>query len=169
MTGLHRRLLFAALGGLLVLGACGGSSKSSSNSSSSSSSNAAPATTLDAQQTKDAITKVYTDFFNGANPDLNAKLQLLDDPQKYTNVYMKFANDPTTGPELKGASAQVTNVQVNPDGTATVTYTLNLNGTPTLMNQMGTAVLKNGVWKVSGTTFCDLAALGATTTDPACE
>jgi hypothetical protein len=166
MTGLHRRLLVAVLGGLLVLGACSSSSKSSTSSSSSS---AAPTTTLDAQQTKDAITKVFTDFFNGANPDLNAKLQLLDNPQKYSNVYMKFANDPTTGPELKGASAQVSNVQVNADGTATVTYTLSLNGTPALMNQMGTASQVNGQWRVAGTTFCDLAALGATTTDPACE
>ena len=79
---------------------------------------------------------------------------------------MKFANDPTTGPELKGASAQVSNVQVNPDGTADVTYTFSLNGTPALMNQIGKAIQVNGQWRVAGTTFCDLAALGATNHRP---
>jgi hypothetical protein len=163
MTGLQRRLIVAVVGGLLVLGACGGSSKSAATTTTT-----APTTTLSPQQTKDAITKVFTDFFNGANPDLNGKLQLLDDPAKYQAVYTKFANDPTTGPELKGASATVTNVVVNSDGTADVTYTLNLNGSPTLKDQVGKAVQVNGQWRVSGTTFCDLAALGSTTTDPAC-
>jgi hypothetical protein len=164
MTGLQRRLMVAVVGGLLVLGACGGSS----NKSAATTTTTAPTTTLSPQQSMDAIKKVYTDFFNGANPDLNAKLALVDDPEKYRNVYMKFANDPTTGPELKGASATVSNVVLNSDGTADVTYTLNLNGNPTLMNQMGKAILVNGQWRVAGTTFCDLAALGSTTTDPAC-
>jgi hypothetical protein len=165
MIGWQRRLVVAAFGGLLALAACGGSSNKNAASTTTTT---APTTTLTEQQNKDAISKVYTDFFNGANSDLNAKLQLLDDPAKYSNVYMKFANDPTTGPELKGASATVSNVQLNPDGTAEVTYTLNLNGTPTLTDQKGKAVQVNGQWRVSGTTFCDLAALGATETDPAC-
>jgi predicted component of type VI protein secretion system len=167
MIGWQRRLVVAAFGGLLVLAACGGSSNK--NAATTTTTTTAPTTTLTEQQNKDAIAKVYTDFFNGANPDLNAKLQLVDDPAKYKNVYMKFANDPTTGPELKGSSVTVTNVQLNPDGTAEVTYTLNLNGTPTLKDQKGKAVQVNGQWRVSGTTFCDLAALGATETDPACE
>jgi len=164
MFGFQRRVVVAVVIGLLVLGACGGSS----NKNAATTTTTAPTTTLSPQQNKDAITKVFTDFFNGANPDLNAKLQLLDDPNKYQGVYMKFANDPTTGPELKGTSVAVSNVVLNSDGTADVTYTLNLNGTPALKDQMGKAVQVNGQWRVAGTTFCDLAALGATTVDPAC-
>ncbi|HEY2814727.1 MAG TPA: hypothetical protein VGJ03_14780 [Acidimicrobiales bacterium] len=167
MSELRRRLLAVGLCGLFVVtAACGGSSNKSAATTTTTT---APTTTLTEQQNKDAVTKVFTDFFDGSNTDLNAKLQLLDDPAKYMNVYTKFATDPTTGPELKSTSATVSNVVINSDGTADVTYTLNLNGNPTLMNQMGKAILVNGQWKVTGTTFCDLAALGSTTVDPACQ
>ena len=164
MIGLQRRLLVAVVGGLLVIAACGGSSKKSAATTTTT----APTTTLTEQQNKDAITKAFVAFFDGTNTDLNAKLQLLDNPDKYKGVYNKFATDPTTGPELAGTSVTVSNVVLNTDGTADVTYTLNLNGAPALMDQIGKAVQVNGVWKVSGTTFCDLAALGSTTVDPAC-
>jgi hypothetical protein len=164
MFGFQRRLVVAVVSGVLVLGACGGSS----NKSAATTTTTAPPTTLSAAQTQDAITTVFTNFFDGTNPDLNAKLKFLDDPAKYQNVYMKFANDPTTGPELKGASATVSKVVPNSDGTADVTYTVNLNGVPALKDQIGKAVLVNGEWKVAGATFCDLAALGSTSVDPAC-
>jgi hypothetical protein len=166
MTGLQRRLAIAVVGGLLVLGACGGSD----NNSSGTTTTTAPSTTLSAQQTQDAVTKVFTDFFDGKNTNLDAKLQLLDDPNKYKALYNKFATDPTTGPQLAGTSVTVTSVTPQPDGSAEVKYTLNLNGTPALMDQLGKAVMVNGQWKVAGSTFCDLAALGnpAAAQDPAC-
>jgi hypothetical protein len=166
MIGRQRRLVAAVLGGLLVLGAC----SSSDNSSATTTTTAPTTTTLTEAQSKEAITKVFTDFFDGKNTDLNAKLQLLDDPAKYQALYNKFATDPVTGPQLAGTSVTVTNVDLKTDGTAEVTYTLNLNGTPALMDQLGKAVLVDGEWKVSGTTFCDLAALGnpAAAQDPAC-
>lgn len=166
MIGLQRRLVVAVVGGLLVLGACGGSDDSGSGTTTTT----APTTTLSEAQSKAAITTVFTDFFDGKNTDLNAKLQLLDDPAKYQALYNKFATDPVTGPQLAGTSVTVTNVDLKTDGTAEVTYTLNLNGTPALMDQLGKAVLIDGEWKVSGTTFCDLAALGnpAAAQDPAC-
>jgi hypothetical protein len=148
----------------LVVAACGGSGNKAATTTT------APPTTLSAQQNMDQVAKVFTDFFNGANPDLDAKLALLDNPEKLRALYTKFANDPTTGPQLKGTSATVTKVVLNGDGTADVTYTLNLNVTPALMDQIGKAILQNGGWKVSGTTFCDLAALSdpANGQDPAC-
>jgi len=169
MIGEHRRVAVGVVGGLLmlaVLGACGGSD----NKSSATTTTTAPTTTLTEAQNKAAITKVFTEFFDGKNPDLNAKLQKLDDPAKYQALYTKFANDPTTGPQLAGTSITVTNVDLKSDGTAEVTYTLNLNGTPALMDQLGTAVQVGGEWRVAGTTFCDLAALGnpAAAQDPAC-
>ena len=166
MTGLQRRFAIAVAGALLVLGACGGSS----NSSSGTTTTTAPPTTLSPQQTQDAVSKVFTDFFDGKNTDLNAKLQLLDDPNKYKELYNKFATDPTTGPQLAGTSVTITSVTPQPDGSAEVKYTLNLNGVPALMDQLGKAVMVNGQWKVAGSTFCDLAALGnpAAAQDPAC-
>jgi hypothetical protein len=94
----------------------------------------------------------------------------MDDPDKYKALYNKFATDPTTGPQLAGTSITVTSVTMQPDGTAEVKYTLNLNGTPALMDQLGKAVMVNGQWKVAGSTFCDLASLGnpAAAQDPAC-
>ena len=169
MIGLQRRVVVAVVGGLLVLGACGGSSSNSSNTTTTTTT--APPTTLSAAQTQDAIKKVFTDFFDGKNTDLNAKLQLLDDPQKYKALYNKFATDPTTGPQLAGTSVTVTSVTPQPDGSAEVKYTLNLNGNPALTDQLGKAVQVNGQWKVAGSTFCDLAALGnpSAAQDPACQ
>jgi hypothetical protein len=169
MIGRQGRLVATVVSGLLVLGvlgACGGSDDNSSDTTTTT----APTTTLTEAQKKDAITKVFTDFFDGKNPDLNAKAQKLDDPDKYMALYNKFATDPVTGPQLAGTSITVTNVDLKPDGTAEVTYTLNLNGTPALENQLGTAVQVDGEWRVAGSTFCDLAALGnpAAAQDPAC-
>jgi hypothetical protein len=166
MIGFQRRLAVAVVSGLLVLGACGGSD----NKSAGTTTTTAPTTTLSAAQTQEAITKVFTDFFDGKNPDLNAKLQLLDDPGRFKTLYNRFATDPTTGPELAGTSVTVTSVTMQPDGTAEVKYTLNLNGAPALTDQLGKAVMVDGRWKVAGSTFCDLAALGnsAAALDPAC-
>jgi ABC-type glycerol-3-phosphate transport system substrate-binding protein len=166
MTGLQRRLIVAVVGGLLVLGACGGSS----NKNAATTTTTAPTTTLSPQQTKDAITKVFTDFFNGKNPDLNAKLQLLDNPAKFSALYNKFATDKTTGPELAGTSVTVTDVSPTGPDSADVTFTINLNGNPALMNQKGTATRVNGQWRVAGSTFCDLATLSdpSNASDPAC-
>ena len=170
MIGGQRRLVAAVVGGLLMLGMLGACGGSDDKKSSDTTTTTAPATTLTEAQNKDAITKVFTEFFDGKNPDLNAKLQKLDDPNKYSALYNKFATDPTTGPQLAGTSITVTNIDLKPDGTAEVTYTLNLNGTPALMDQLGKAVLVDGQWRVAGTTFCDLAALGnpAAAQDPAC-
>ena len=131
MIGGQRRLVVGVVGGLLmigVLGACGGSDDKSSATTTTT----APTTTLTEAQNKEAITTVFTEFFDGKNTNLDAKLQKLDDPDKYKALYNKFATDATTGPQLAGTSVTVTNIDLKPDGTAEVTYTLNLNGTPAL-------------------------------------
>ena len=164
MIGFQRRLVVAVVSGVLVLGACGGSEQQECGDDHHDRATHHVVGCTDPGRDHDGV----HDFFDGTNPDLNAKLKFLDDPAKYQNVYMKFANDPTTGPELKGASATVSKVVPNSDGTADVTYTVNLNGVPALKDQIGKAVLVNGQWKVAGATFCDLAALGSTSVDPAC-
>src|SRR3954452_22504140 len=123
MMGLQRRLLVAVVGGLLVVAACGGSDDKTAATTTTTT---APPTTLSAQQSKDAITKAFTDFFDGKNPDLNAKLQKLDDPDKFKALYNKFATGATTGPQLAGTSVTVTKVDPTGPDTADVTYTINL-------------------------------------------
>jgi hypothetical protein len=167
MIGFQRRLVVAVVSGVLVLGAC---SDSNDNSSATTTTTTAPPTTLSEAQNKDAITKVYTDFFNGANTNLDAKIQLLDDPEKFNALYNKFATGPMTSAQLAGTSVTVTDVKLTGPESADVTYTINLMGNPALQNQIGKAVLVNGEWKVAGSTFCDLATLSdpANAQDPAC-
>jgi hypothetical protein len=169
MIGLQRRVVIAVVGGLLVLGACGGSSSNSSNTTTTTTT--APPTTLSAAQTQDAIKKVFTDFFDGTNTNLDTKLQLLDDPNKFKTLYTKFATGPMTSAQLAGTSVTVSDVKMTGPDSADVTFTLNLNGNPALPNQIGKAVLVNGQWKVAGSTFCDLAVLSdpANGQDPACQ
>jgi hypothetical protein len=51
--------------------------------------------------------------------------------------------------------------------TAKVTYDILLSGTPVLTNQSGSAVLQDGTWKVSTTSFCGLLTLNGTKPLPA--
>jgi hypothetical protein len=56
--------------------------------------------------------------------------------------------------------AQVTKVTLTTPTTATVTWNLMNGTTPVLKGSQGQAVLVNGKWLVSETTFCTLVALG---------
>ncbi len=64
-------------------------------------------------------------------------------------------------PEVK--TATVTEVVFTGAETADVTYDLLIDGKPVLPGATGTAVLQDGDWKVSKTTFCTLASLGSPT------
>ncbi|QES52686.1 hypothetical protein DEJ50_26405 [Streptomyces venezuelae] len=56
-------------------------------------------------------------------------------------------------------SARVTEVSFTSPTGARVTYDLLVGGTAVLPGSKGTAVLQDGVWKVSAKTVCDLVAL----------
>ena len=62
-------------------------------------------------------------------------------------------------PEVK--TATVTDVTFTDAENAAVTYDLLIDGKPVLPGATGTAVLVDGTWKVSKTTFCTLASLGS--------
>ncbi|HWC33550.1 MAG TPA: hypothetical protein VG650_01870 [Mycobacteriales bacterium] len=57
--------------------------------------------------------------------------------------------------------AKVSKVTFTSPTTATVNYELLSHGQALLPNATGQAVLQNGVWKVSQSTFCTLVQLGA--------
>ena len=55
--------------------------------------------------------------------------------------------------------ATVEGVTLSDDSNADVKWTLLLEGNPVLPDQSGNAILVDGTWKVSATTFCTLLAI----------
>jgi hypothetical protein len=93
-------------------------------------------------------------FFNGKT-GATQKISLLQNGQTFASVI-----DAQAGTTIaSGASAVVTAVVVESSSTATVSYNVDLNGSPALSNQTGTAVYQDGVWKVGDVSFCALLTL----------
>ena len=66
--------------------------------------------------------------------------------------------------------AKVNSVTLTSTTQATVKYDLDgPGGTSLLPNQVGTAVLVNGVWQVGDASFCGLLALAGGTIPSACK
>ncbi len=114
-------------------------------------------------QQASAVKATWTNFFNGSTPTAERE-QLLQNGSQYAQELAGYSQSPLA----KEASATVTNVKVN-GNTATVTYTINVNGQPELPNQTGEAVLVNGEWKVSDTALCGLLKLAGGQTPPVCS
>jgi hypothetical protein len=104
--------------------------------------------------TKAAIEQVWQTFFDGSTPPAT-RGSLLEHGDQFTHELAAVASSPVS----KGASAQVTSVSLDAAESATVTFSLELNGSPVLKGVKGTAVLVNGAWKVSAASFCQLASL----------
>jgi hypothetical protein len=93
-------------------------------------------------------------FFNGKT-GATQKISLLQNGQTFASVIKAQAGTTIAS----GASAVVTAVVVESSSTATVSYNVDLNGTPALSNQTGTAVYQDGTWKVGDVSFCALLTL----------
>jgi hypothetical protein len=93
-------------------------------------------------------------FFNGKT-GATQKIALLQNGQTFASVIKAQAGTTIAS----GASAVVTAVVVESASTATVSYNVDLNGTPALSNQTGTAVFQDGMWKVGDVSFCALLTL----------
>jgi hypothetical protein len=92
-------------------------------------------------------------FFDATTPTAK-RVSLLENGSKFSAV---LTGQASSG-QGKETSAQVTAVSVA-GSTATVTWSLLLSNIPILKGQKGQAVLKNGVWQVSDTSFCGLLAM----------
>lgn len=92
-------------------------------------------------------------FFDPATPTAT-KVTLLQNGSKFSAVLAGEA----TNAQAKETSAQVTEVTVA-GSAASVTWTLLLSGMPVVKDQKGQAVLANGVWQVSDSSFCGLLSL----------
>jgi hypothetical protein len=172
-----RFLLVAA--GLSLTAACGGGSKTASTTVAASVTTAAttttapvttsapttsapaPTTTVDA---KAAIAANWEKFFSPSQT-IEEREALLENGASYEQALIQRSNDPRQAT----ASAKVKLVELTPPDQATITYDVYLGDTLALPDAQGFAVLQDGVWKVSGESFCALMTLASTDPVPGCS
>lgn len=159
---------FAVPFAVLALVGCGSSSKKAATTSAPTT--LPPTTTTqDPAAAKAAITANWTTFFDGKNPDTNAKLALLENSAKIGDAYKQA--EAKAGTAASQSSSKVSGVELlsiadcntnlgESVPCAKVTYDLLVNGTPALSGQIGYAVYVDGQWKVSQVTDCALSHLG---------
>lgn len=162
------RVLVIAGVSLAMLAACGGSDDTASSSGSSSgsasgsvasedSSPSAAAAPADPVAAEAEVRKNWETFFLTGNPP-ETSLALLEDADQLGEALQIAAK--LRDPNAK-QSAAVKKVTFTSETEADVTYDLSIGGTVVLPGAQGKAVLQDGTWKVSRTTFCTLTALGA--------
>ncbi len=159
-------MLVPALVAALFLSACGGGSSGGAPSSSGSPTGAATVTTrptlapaptapADTAAATKEISTNWTKFFASGTKVADAK-DLLEQGNTLGPALRKAQQeDRQTG---GSRSADVKSVEFTSPTQANVTYTLHI-GTQELPAS-GVAVLEDGTWKVSKTTFCTLVELG---------
>ncbi|MET9618594.1 hypothetical protein [Kitasatospora indigofera] len=145
---------------LLTVGtaACSSSSSSSSPATSASAtpSGTAPADPAAAEAT---VKQNWEKFFNPST-SLDDRTALLQNGEQLKPLLQTVVENPQGGQ----AQAQVGNVTFTSPTTADVTYTLSIQGNVVQADAKGKAVLVDGTWKVSTTTFCGLVTQGGTVT-----
>jgi hypothetical protein len=149
-TGPNRRLIgfigAAALAAGLLAGCGGGSSTPK-----------APAFDEVAAQTQ--VTTNFQKFFTSGGTTAE-HAALLENGAALTAAIDAQSKNPLA----KSAKTTVTKVVILPTHTtATVTYNIAINGNNVITDGTGEAVLQDGKWKVSKTTFCSLANAGSST------
>jgi hypothetical protein len=140
------------------------SAGSSSSSSSSSSPSGAASGPADPAAAEAQIKQNWQAFFNPSTAVAD-KAQYLENGAVLGPLLQVFAADP----RVKQVSATVSNVAFTSPTTATVTYSLSLQGTVVEPNATGKAVLQGGTWKVADSTLCGLVALTGNTSLPGCS
>ena len=171
---------FLVAAGLSLIAACGGASKTASTTvaapvTTAATTTTAPVTTpapttaaaptttttLDA---KTAIAANWEKFFSPSQT-IEEREALLENGASYEQALIQRSNDPRQAT----ASAKVKLVELTPPDQATVTYDVYLGDTVALPDAQGFAVLQDGVWKVSGESFCALMTLASTDPVPGCS
>jgi nitrogen fixation/metabolism regulation signal transduction histidine kinase len=113
---------------------------------------------------KQQIEANWKQFFAATTP-LNTREQLLQNGSAFAQpMQAEFSTLSSAA-----SSAIISQVTVNNNGTsASVSYTVDLNGQPVLKDQQGTALKINNAWKVSDSTLCGLLRMGGTQ-PPVCK
>lgn len=151
------RTITPALGlaALLALAGCG---SSGSGGTGAQTTPVPVSSTPDQTQAIAAITSAWTTFFHTGTKPAIAE-QLLQNGNHMAAAIRVAAQVQKQSKIVE--DAKVTNVAFTSPTAATVTYNLLSHGSTLLPGATGQAVLQNGQWKVSSSTFCTLVALGA--------
>jgi hypothetical protein len=150
-----RRILNIVVLGTIVAGAaaCGSSSSGGGSSTTPTSTPTATSTAAAAAQIK----QNWETFFNKTTPPAVTASLLQNGSSLRKAEELAAKINKQAGLNQRG---QVTKVTLTSPTTATVTWNLMNGSTPVLKGSQGQAVLVNGKWLVSETTFCTLVALG---------
>jgi hypothetical protein len=107
------------------------------------------------------ITALFIAFFDGGNPDIESKLQLLENPEQVRAIYVASVTG-VNEEKARRTSVRVTAIEFTSDLTADVTYDVLVDATdpPALADFAGSAVRLAGAWKITTRAFCDFAFLG---------
>ena len=113
-----------------------------------------------------AVANIVTLFFDGTNPDVNAKVAILENGEKYRTMLAAAAKDPqastlttkVTGVTiLDAAGCQAAGVA---SPCARVNHDLFTGDFPALAGQVSYVIKVNGKWIVAAKSWCALAAIG---------
>ena len=173
---------------LMAVSACGGSSKPSSSTgtttttaSSPASPTSSPPTSPSTPPTSPTETSTATAPADAAAATAQIKQnweKFFDPNTSVTDKEKYLQNGTALAPLLKGfaadprihqVSATVSNVSFTSPTSATVTYSLSLQGNVVEPNATGKAVLEDGTWKVADSTLCGLVALTGNGSLPGCS
>jgi hypothetical protein len=157
------RLVVPALVAAILATACGGSSNSSSTSSNPPPGSTPPSTSTatapaDVTAAKAEIKANWTKFYAYKTKPAVAATLLEDGGQM--GGALAVARQEQAQTHIK-QNVRVKVITFTDATHANVTYALLNRTTPVLPNASGVAVLVNGQWKVSKTSFCTLVQLGA--------
>jgi hypothetical protein len=148
----------ALLAVLAVL--AGGVAGCSGDSGRPAATSAAPGPTASGSLTEQ-ITTLYQQFFDGTAP-VRTKVDLLERGPEFVPVMRQQA----AGPLAKSSGVKVTRVVRSTENSAAVTFTVLLDGKPVLADRSGGALLDDGRWKISASTYCALLSLQQLTAPP---
>lgn len=138
---------------LAALAGCGGDSDEAADDSPADTSSSAPATApADPAAAEAEISANWAKLFADGDPSA------LEDGEQLTEAIGLLA---ALAPPPEVKKAMVTEVTFTDAENADVTYDFLIDDKPVLPGATGTAVLDDGTWKVSRTTFCTLASLGS--------
>ena len=170
---------FLVAAALSLTAACGGGSTGASSTTAAPVTTAATTTTAqvttsapvttsppETTTTVDAKTAIAANWeaFFSPSETIQQREALLENGATYEQALIQRSQDPRQAT----AKAKVKAVELTPPDRATVTYDVYLGDTLALPDAQGFAVLQDGVWKVSGESFCGLMTLASTDPVPGC-
>ena len=118
--------------------------------------------------TVEAIGEAYTTVFGGGGTPLEERVQALEDPVAVEELFRTMYTQTSEMADRIVVRVDTVTPGDSP-ATATVTFSLLLDGNPVVDHMQGTAVLVEDRWRVSTSTFCSLAATGAAEVPEACR